>query len=219
MKNLFKKYELKLTLKHNGKMRGIQSLSTSVLENKQCMKNAKIDGSICQKCFAIRQLNCFKKNFPDALKHNTQVLTSKIIPFEFLPQVNCMYFRFEAFGDLNNDIQFINYVNICNKNKHTTFALWTKNPQIIDDVFNNQGYKKPKNLIIIISSLFINRQYNFEVLPYSNRFWFVDKIFTVYDKKYILENNININCGSKSCINCLKCYTKNNEKYINEILK
>ena len=213
------KYELKLTLKHNGKMKGLGSLSTSVLLNEQCKKNALIEGSICQKCYAIKQLKCFKKNFPEAMEHNTKILTSGIIPKKYLPVINFKYFRFEAFGDLNNTTQFINYINICNKNKSTNFAIWTKNPHIIDEVINELGYKKPKNLIIIVSSLFINNQFNLDLYHYSKRYSFIDKIFTVYDKNYIKENDININCGSKNCAGCLICYKKNKIKYINEVLK
>ena len=80
-------------------------------------------------------------------------------------------------------------------------------------------YKKPDNLIIIISSLFLNTQWNYETLPYSSKYWFIDKIFTVYSKKYINDNNIQVNCGSKKCLDCKLCYTKNSIKFINEILK
>ena len=80
------------------------------------------------------------------------------------------------------------------------------------DVFN-LGYKKPENLNIIISSLFINKQLNI------SNYNFADKVFTVYDKKTATDRNININCGARDCSTCLKCYTKNDIKVINELLK
>jgi hypothetical protein len=211
---------LKITRAHHGKMEFMQSLSTSVLLNKRCQKYCKIEGSICGKCFAREMMDRYSKNMPDAMAHNTKILTSNILKKKDLPQVNVRYFRFEAFGDLNNDIQFINYINICNANKKTTFALWTKNPDIIDDVLNNQGYKKPKNLIIIVSSLFLNLRFKLENMPYSNRYWFIDGIFTVYTAKYAYENKIDINCLDKKCIECLNCYTKKKGIfYINEVEK
>ena len=51
------------------------------------------------------------------------------------------------------------------------------------------------------------------------RFWFVDHVFTVYDKKFIEENNIEINCGSRDCLGCQLCYHGDTEFYINEKLK
>lgn len=87
-----------------------------------------------------------------------------------------------------------------------------KNPDIIKKVFA-AGYKKPANLNILISALYINKSIDI------NKFPFADKIFTVYDKKYISDNNITVNCGARDCSTCLKCYTKNPVKYINEMLK
>ena len=200
------------------KMEGITSINTPCHMNSQCKKNAQVEGSICQKCYAQRYLN-MRKQLRTALESNYNLLTSGIIPLDQLPRFNSMIVRFESFGDLNNTTQFINYLNICEVNPQTTFAIWSKNPHIISEVLNDMGYKKPNNLIIIISSLFLNTQWNYEALPYSSKYWFIDKIFTVYSKKYINDNNVSINCGSKKCLECKLCYTKNSIKFINEILK
>jgi len=47
----------------------------------------------------------------------------------------------------------------------------------------------------------------------------IDKIFTVYTKKYIQENNIIANCGARSCRGCKRCYKKSTRVYVREILK
>lgn len=202
---------LHFTLKHTGKMEGFASLSTSVCDNARCRENAKIEGSVCQKCYASKMAKRYGENFRNPLSENTRILTSSIIDFDLLPVINRLYFRFESFGDLNNATQVINYFNICKKNHSTRFALWTKNPDFIQQAID-MGYKKPKNLNIILSSLFIN-------VERKTAYDFVDKIFTVYDKNTIESQGININCGSKSCINCLKCYKKNDVRIINEKLK
>lgn len=208
-----KKYNgLHFTTSHTGKMQGMFSLSTSCMHNKYCREYAKDPNKVCSKCFSMNMHKMYGEKFESALKNNTDVLTSSILAKDTLPIINALYFRFEAFGDIQNDIQVINYFNICKKNKKTTFALWTKNPFIIKQVIDN-GYKKPNNLIIILSSHFLN------VACELNKFSFVDKIFTVYDKQTIEKENITINCGAKSCINCLKCYRKNGDKVINEKLK
>ena len=45
------------------------------------------------------------------------------------------------------------------------------------------------------------------------------KVFTVYTEKHATDNNITINCGTRKCLNCLKCYKNNNIVIINELLK
>ena len=200
-----------ITTNHSGKMRGMISLSTSCLCNKYCKAYAQDPEKVCHKCYAVTQMKCYKLMQP-CFERNTKILTESVIPTEYLPAINAAVFRFEAFGDINNEIQVINYFNICNKNKHVNFALWTKNPGIISRTIK-AGYKKPKNLQIVLSSHYLNK------VADISRWSFVDKVFTVFTKEYIKENNININCKGESCLLCQKCYHKNKEKYINEELR
>lgn len=202
---------IKITENHTGKMEGMQSLSTSCTTNPFCKVRSKDDKSICSKCYAQRMMKMYR-SLDDCLEVNTKVLTSKILKEEEIPDINVLYFRFEAFGDLINEIQLLNYFNICKKNPQTKFALWTKNPWIIERLIE-QGYKKPRNLQIILSSIYLNVQEDVD------KYDFVDKVFTVYTKDYIEENNIKINCGAKSCLKCHKCYIKSKTKYINEKVK
>lgn len=201
---------LHFTTKHTGKMAGMASISTAVTTNERCAKNAQIEGSICQKCFAAKQMKIFP-SMESPMVANQRILTSEILPMEKLPIINNIYFRFEAFGDLNNATQVINYFRICYKNPKVKFALWTKNPDFIESAIN-AGYEKPHNLNIVLSSLFINKER-------KNPFDFVDKVFTVYDNDYIEENGIEINCGARNCFSCGLCYEKNGCTVINEKLK
>lgn len=201
---------LHFTTKHTGKMAGMASISTAVTTNERCAKNAKIPGSICEKCFAAKQMKIFP-SMESPMVNNQRILTSEILPMEKLPIINNIYFRFEAFGDLNNATQVINYFRICYKNPRVKFALWTKNPDYIEAAIN-AGYEKPHNLNIVLSSLFINKER-------KNTFDFVDKVFTVYDPQYIEQNEIEINCGARNCFGCGLCYEKNGITVINEKLK
>lgn len=203
-----------ICLNHTGKMEGLQSLSTSVKLNKQCQENAKIKGSICSHCYAAAQMKRYR-NMSGKYELNTIMLTSVILPLEVLPTINSLYFRFEAFGDLNNAVQVVNYFNICKKNPLVNFALWTKNPHLIAQAMNEYGTEKPSNINIVYSSLFMNHESSSIFEKYS----FIDKVFTVYDPQYIESNNININCGGRHCATCLRCYKKDTEKVINEKLK
>lgn len=214
-RELKKELGLNVTIDHGGKMSGMQSLSTSPNKNKQCNKNCLIPGSICEKCFSKKQLECYT-NQDLSLMKNYDILTGSILSVEDLPIINALYFRFEAFGDLANTNQVINYFNIAKNNPDVRFTIWTKNPQIMKKAID-QGHEKPVNLTVIYSSLFVNKSVKIEVL--KKKYDFIDKIFTVYDQKTIDQENININCGARSCMKCLKCYRKNDLIYINEKLK
>lgn len=202
--------ELHVTEKHTGKMTNMASISTSCKVNPMCAKYAKIEGSVCSKCYAQRQLSMYK-NMQPCMERNFKILTENILSLDELPTLNNVYFRIESFGDLANKTQAINYLNLIKKNPQTFFGWWTKNPQFIKQALDD-GYEKPKNCNIIYSSMFINERadkiYNF-----------IDKIFTVYDKDHADKKKSKINCGARSCFKCHKCYEKNRILYINEKLK
>ena len=217
-----KNNELKITWNHNGKMQGIASLSTSPLLNNMCQKRCKMQGSICGHCYSVA-MNKRYTNLQKSLTNNTKLLNS-LIDKAKLPTINNKVFRFEAFGDLNSYNQCINYFNICNKNKGTTFSIWCKNIHIMSHVINDMGYRKPKNLIVIYSVSLLNHQININKITSNPRLQFIDKVFTVYTLEYLQENNINIdkfiNCGARKCTDCMKCYNKRNKTvFINEMLK
>lgn len=199
--------------KGSGKMKGVNSISTSVLLNERCKKNAVIPGSICASCYAMRYAG-FRSALRRKLELNTLLYTRVIVPVEWLPVVNDLIFRFESFGDLNNAIQAANYFNIARKNKNATFAQWSKNPDYIAAAIA-AGNEKPENVIIVYSSILKN-VCNKDI---TNRFPFIDKVFTVYSPAYINANDIDINCGARSCLNCQRCYNKNTEMHISEKLK
>ena len=214
---LKKKYGIHVTLNHSGKMQGLCSLSTSSLENEICKARSKVCGSICQHCYA-NSLQEFRSSMHDCFKRNTEILTATIIPDSDLPYLfsETGMFRFEAFGDLVNEIQVVNYFHIAAANPHMDCALWTKNPWIIENAIKAYNLVKPSNLIIIGSSYFVNKPME----DYFKKFDFIDYIFTVYDKKFVKANNIDINCGSRSCATCQKCYKGTHTEYnIREMLK
>lgn len=210
---------------HGGKMTGILSISTSVLKNALCAFRRKLSEvlkrndhkCICEKCFAANHTS-YRKSLRDKLARNTELLTSDIITVREMPALHSdiEIFRIESFGDISNVIQAINYLNLVRKpeNKHVIFAWWTKNPYLIASAL--KGIKKPSNLVIIYSSPFINECAHENILK---MYPFIDKIFTVYEKDYARENGIKINCGSRECNKCRRCYSKRTGVYVNELLK
>ena len=210
LKEFKKETGVYITQYHTGKMEGMYSLSTSKLLNPLCKQRMKNKETICSKCYVSRIFGRFPR-VSKTLAQNTKVLTNKVLK-EF-PYINKRIFRLEAFGDLINTTQVINYFNLCKANKPVIFALWTKNPHLIEETIK-LGYRKPKNLVVIVSSVFVNKRANLKDYKYK----FIDQVFTVYTKDYAKENKININCGAKSCVMCRKCY-EGSIKYINELVK
>jgi len=193
---------LHVTDKMNGKMKGFASLSSN--SNSFCEKMSKVQGSVCQKCYANRMKKLYE-SLNKVLDKNDQILNSKDLTQWNL--TNYAYFRLQAFGDCSSQKVVNNYFNFVEANPQTTFALWTKRPDMINKVIAKRG--KPANLILVRSSIMINKPAN---LPKN-----FDKVFTVYDKE--TSKKVNINCGAKSCLNCRLCYTHNDTVYVNEVLK
>lgn len=196
----------------SGKMDSINSMSTPRTDNPYCIERAKDPNSVCHVCYAIRSLKRYK-NLESALKRNEELLTKGLMEWDDLPRIYDRFFRFESFGDLFNEIHFINYIRIAQKNPETNFALWTKNIEIVNRVFDSGEWVKPENLFIIISSKDLNKKEDLSKFPHA------DKVFTVYNKKFAAEHDIEINCGKRKCIECRLCYTKNKVTEISELVK
>lgn len=194
-------------------MAGLHSLSTAVTVNPHCIKRMQKGDSICAHCFAASMMKRYQ-GLNNCLASNAEILTTSVLPLSVLPLIPSRYFRFEAFGDIINTNQVINYFNIAKKNPDTLCALWTKNPHIIAKAIE-MGHDKPANMQIVLSSPLVNKPVK------ATKYSFIDKIFTVYDKQ--TAKGVNINCGARSCLACGRCYRPNPDgakiQYVNEILK
>ena len=191
-----------------GKMEGITCLSTSNLCNPFCAARKDRKDMICSRCYADASCKNYK-GLRDNMARNTEILTTNL--FDTFPVINAMIFRLEAFGDLVNCTQARNYLRLCKANPGVRFALWTKNPGILAQAIKLEG--KPENLVCILSSAKFNETCD------ASRWSFIDKTFIVYDKATIAAQNIAINCGSRNCLACQRCYHKNTETNIREQLK
>lgn len=196
-------YGLSFCSNHTAKMAGMESVSTNNKINKRCARNKKCNGSICQFCFADRQIDTFTSmNKP--LTINYLLLNYRVLPVEILPIVNRLYARIESFGDVETAIQAINYCNICTAhevNKMCNFGAWSKNPDIWRAAFVMRG--KPENLSFGVSSLFMGK---IQKIPpkYAP---FVDFVFTVFETEEDARRaGYEINCGARHCLSCLRCY-------------
>ena len=199
---------------HKGKMNGINSIGTSCANNPYCIKRRENGESVCSHCYASTYMK-MRKSLQNHLEDNANILTTRLLEGKEIPVTNANVFRFESFGDLYCVTHLENYVRICERNPYTKFGIWTKNIWLLDELFNQNKVKKPDNLSIVVSSPMLNVQMEFD----KEKYWMVDHVFTVYDKDYIKKNGIVINCGSRDCLGCQRCYHNNTDFYVREKLK
>ena len=203
---------IKVSTGLKGKMEGMTVITTAMTNNEHCQKLAQCDGSICQHCFSNQALS-YRPNVRKCYERNGEILKNSIIPKDQLPFINAKYCRFESHGDLHNATHLENYVNICKKNPHCQFALWSKQYDILLEYFKD--HKQPRNLNIIISSILMNDKVD---LKQFTDIGMRVKSFTVYDKE--AAKDVEINCGGRKCKDCLNCYRKYGKvNEIRELLK
>ena len=201
-----KNYNLLNISKGSGKMENIQSINTNTLTNEFCIKQSKNKNSICSSCYSMNNLKTFRKNCIPNFQQNSELLSKSIIHVDLLPNKLNAFFRFSSHGELINNNHLINLINICLKNKHCTFTLWTKRTDIINKVFKEKI--KPKNLILIFSNSKLNN-------PIKSLPKYFDKTFNNVSKDF---DNTKVNCFGK-CQDCLVCYKHNNINQIVEYIK
>lgn len=235
-------FGLHFTEKHNGKMSGMFSLSTTCKCNDICKARIQaafeIAGintgdpkkalreliksnplatniSICGFCFSDSQQD-YMTSMTAPLSRNFEILNNGVIHKDWLPVINALYFRGESFGDFASVNAVINFYNLARKNRNTHVTAWTKNINFFVAA-RDAGHKKPANFKLVYSSRFVNKQ---ATIP-EKADGLVNAIFTVYTKEYAAKHDIKINCGARSCLNCLRCYSGYGKdiKIINEELK
>lgn len=190
---------MNLFSKMSGKLKDIPAINTSPFSNPFCTRQVS-SNSICAHCYSKRMLTTFRSLCVPKFEKNSELLSSRAL--EEVPRVNYAYVRINAHGEFINRQHVENVYRIATANPNTTFAIWTKRPQLL------HGLVKPHNVILIYSSPVINK---IAKIPCG-----FDKVFTVFTQKY--QDKVDINCHGK-CFECLLCYTKNNVVYVNKLLK
>jgi hypothetical protein len=169
---------------------------------------------ICEKCYAAAAVEA-RKESRQCYGMNTAILTNVIIPDSDIPYLISPsgYFRLEAHGDIINEIQVVNYFKFAKFNPHLRFALWTKNAWIVKKAIEVYGLEKPENLVIVGSSYYVDKAMTFDAYD------FIDKVFTVYSLAHVDEHGTEINCGSRDCAGCGRCYENRGGKEVSEMEK
>lgn len=208
----------------SGKLKGITGITTYFGACAFCNKMQKDEKNVCRFCYAK---DIEKRNWIDTIDHykdNTKILSEHMyrsdIPNLMFNNSGTNLVRYDTHGEVPNLECLINYFKIARANPRFRFALWTKRTDLLIEA-SNKGIITPKNVCIVVSSIKLNEPISQDMLDRLQESGvFVDTVFTVYTDKYIAENNIEINCGTRDCAKCLKCYTHHKEiKFISERLK
>lgn len=209
------------TKTRKSKLNGLNSLSTSCIDNCFCLDRIKNNDSVCSHCYSATQQKT-QLGLQDRNTINGIILRNIVIPVKYWKKyINPIditkFFRIESFGDVANKAQALNYINFMKAFPRVHFAAWTKNSGIWHFAMQEQG--KPDNLSFVVSSNKVNAPELYHAVHFPE----IDHVFTVYSKQYIENNNVQINCGGRSCMECIRkhraCYYQNTDTEIREELK
>lgn len=196
------------------KMEDMQSLGTSCIDNKICKIRMNIEGSICADCYACALCKC-RTNLTEHLINNHEILKQRMLTMEEAASVDfaALYVRIESFGDVDSVIQARNYLRIIKAHPENHCTIWSKNDGIYRSAFNIEG--KPENCTYVHSSMFVNVIDEVDLI----KNWFIDHVFTVWDKAHyakVIAEHPETECAGIKCRKCLKCYKLGTSFYINE---
>jgi hypothetical protein len=176
----------------SGKLKGISAINTNTVTNTFCQKMQK-GNNICKHCYSQAMLTGSRKNCQDSFQRNSDLLSSRALLPDEIPIINAAWFRFHGHGEIINLQHFHNLCTIVIANPQTTFALWTKRKDIVNEYIDHVS-PIPDNLILIYSN---PRLDSVMVKPPAN----FDKVFN-----NITDKSGDANCTGQKCMECLECY-------------
>lgn len=208
-----------ITYDHSGKMENIFSVNGD-LNNNFCDNMRKNEKSICNSCYVVK-LPWYKSLLGKYTK--AIIFQKKIIPVADMPIITGYDIgRFNAFSELHNVTEAINFLHFAIANNHINMALWTKRIDLVYKAFLKTGYNKPENLNIIYSDPIINGSGNAtNILEkyYINGKRLIDRVFIVVSLDYAVKHNLTINCH-RHCYTCGdSCYLECKDPIVYELLK
>lgn len=193
-----------------GKMYGKRAIGRPMTS--RCIENQKIDGCICQKCYATT-INKVYPAMGKALQRNRDVKLEHIKVCAPLFTDMDPTWRSNWNGDYEDMYDVLVDWAICESSPQYTCTAWTKQIDVLEHMILDLGLKKPANYTLMQSSPMINQR--------QKRSKVADQVFTIYTAEHAAEHNIQINCIG-ACRLCKRCYgndLKARPKVINELLK
>jgi hypothetical protein len=191
----------------SGKLEGLRAINSDPTTNLFClqMNRTTKENQICGHCYSLRMLRSYRKNCQPAFERNNKLFSGRVQGG--LPKFKeGEYVRWNGHGELVGFEHYSWCLAIARANPKTTFALWTKQKKLVQDV-HNAYIMRPKNLILIYSNPIIDDVMN------QPPTWF-DKVFN-----NVSEDHPDENCTGQKCKDCLLCYSKDTTDVIVEHVK
>lgn len=200
-----------ITQKHSGKMEGLASFSTCCAINPRCRSMAENPALICSKCYAAALL-AMRSGLAEKSARNSGLMASRVLPQEAFPVLPWSRFRLEAFGDLENSVQAVNYLQWAMRCPETVFAWWTKHPGTVRLAMSQLGlHELPGNVNLIYSVPVLDPGPALDPGPEASRLpslagaMIRAGLFATFEVH--TDPGPAQNCP-KSCRDCLRCYTR-----------
>lgn len=189
-----------------GKMYGKRAIGRPMTS--RCLDNQKLDGCICQKCYATK-LNLIYPSMANALQRNRDIDNEEILlnPPIFTDNGDPTW-RSNWNGDYEDEHDVAVDFDLCYQMPDAICTAWTKN---LESVYHMDKFR-PDNFTLMQSSYFINEPEDLMSVA--------DQVFTIYTAEYAAENDVDINCIG-ACRLCKRCYGEKSHrpKEVNELLK
>lgn len=168
----------------SGKLEGIAAINTNPLTNEFCRNRTS---GICAHCYSKYALLSYRSNCTPAYQMNSDILSTTKLTLA--PRISYVYVRFNAHGELINQLHFENLMFIARENPYSRFALWTKRRGLVDLSI------VPKNVSLVFSNTKIIKSQK-DMLPPPKGF---------HVRFYATTDPMLANCVGK-CRDCYRCW-------------
>lgn len=195
----------------SGKMFGKRAIGRPTTS--RCTDRQLIDGSICQKCYAVNHVNKMYPLMNNAMQRNRDIDIEDIYRSPPLFTDVDPTWRSNWNGDYSDEHDVLVDFALCNTIPESICSVWTKNIDLIENCKFEED-NPPNNFTVIQSSLMIDCVDDY-ISPNS------DQVFTIYTAEHAVENDIEINCIG-ACRLCNRCYgimDGHRPRLVNELLK
>ena len=190
----------------SGKLGRVPAINTNTLTNPFCQRMQRCPGSICAQCYSQSMLSGYRRNCAPAFERNSNRLSESDLSESQLPRIRRNDIaRFHAHGELINLRHMVNLLRIARKNPRVTFGFWTKRRDIVGRFFRS-GRTLPANVVLIYSNPRVDQPC---ALPQH-----FHKVLSV-----VTRDTGNVNCGARRCDTCRRCYRRDGETQVVELIK
>lgn len=192
----------------SGKIEDVNSLDSSATNCGFCAKMREYAAAhpelkiVCGECYDYKQE---QYRYSALNRHTLNLVIMESVEFtieelSMLPAGELI--RVNSSGDSSGNVYAANMIKYCIAHPTSHCAIWAKNA--VSYIHACDKYGKPKNVVMIQSSPFVDRE--------VKRAKYFDYVFTVYKDaekvKAALANGA-CECNGKKCKNCdFKCYKK-----------